>query len=72
MVLLLTPKKKAIPYEQVTLEAVHEKKIHPILLSDDLSWFDHIHTKSDIEEFCVVNTSFPAAGHYFALAIISL
>jgi hypothetical protein len=41
--LSLTPKKKGAEKEQVALDVQHEKKIHLILVSDDLSWFDHIH-----------------------------
>jgi len=39
----LTPKVTERKDEPVPLETVHEKKIHLIVVSDDLSYFDHIH-----------------------------
>ena len=41
--LSFTPKIKGNESAPVPLELVHEKKMHLILVSDDLSWFDHIH-----------------------------
>jgi len=41
--LSLTPKIKGNESAAVPLDLVHEKKMHLILVSDDLSWFDHIH-----------------------------
>ncbi len=38
-----TPKIKGNEGAPVPLDLVHEKKMHLILVSDDLSWFDHIH-----------------------------
>ncbi len=37
------PKIKGNESAPVPLDLVHEKKMHLILVSDDLSWFDHIH-----------------------------
>jgi len=37
------PKIKGNEDAPVPLDLVHEKKMHLILVSDDLSWFDHIH-----------------------------
>lgn len=42
-VLSFTPKMKGNDSAPVPLDLVHEKKMHLILVSDDLSWFDHIH-----------------------------
>lgn len=42
-VLSFTPKIKGNESAPVPLDLVHEKKMHLILVSDDLSWFDHIH-----------------------------
>jgi Heavy metal binding domain len=42
-VLSVTPQIKGDTAALVPLDLVHEKKLHLILLSDDLSWFDHIH-----------------------------
>ncbi len=41
--LSFTPKIKGNESTPVPLDLVHEKKMHLILVSDDLSWFDHIH-----------------------------
>lgn len=41
--LSFTPKIKGNESSPVPLDLVHEKKMHLILVSDDLSWFDHIH-----------------------------
>lgn len=37
------PKMKGNESAPVPLDLVHEKKMHLILVSDDLSWFDHVH-----------------------------
>lgn len=42
-ILSFTPKIKGNESALVPLDLVHEKKMHLILVSDDLSWFDHIH-----------------------------
>jgi hypothetical protein len=41
--LSFTPKIKGNEGAPVPLDLVHEKKMHLILVRDDLSWFDHIH-----------------------------
>lgn len=41
--LSFTPKIRGNESAAVPLDLVHEKKMHLILVSDDLSWFDHIH-----------------------------
>ncbi len=41
--LSFTPKIKGNEAAPVPLDLLHEKKMHLILVSDDLSWFDHIH-----------------------------
>lgn len=41
--LSFTPKIQGEQSEQVPLDVEHEKKIHLICVSSDLSWFDHIH-----------------------------
>jgi len=42
-ILSFTPKIKGNESTPVPLDLVHEKKMHLILVNDDLSWFDHIH-----------------------------
>lgn len=66
--LSVTPKKKDADGEQVALDVEHEKKIHFILVSDDLSWFDHIHPEYTSDGSYKVNTKFPAPGNYKAFA----
>lgn len=38
-----TPTIEGKPGQAVPLDALHEKKVHLILVSNDLSWFDHQH-----------------------------
>jgi hypothetical protein len=66
--LSFTPKKKNAESEQVALDVQHEKKIHLILVSDDLSWFDHIHPEYSADGSYTVKTKFPAPGQYKAFA----
>ena len=66
--LSFTPKKKEAENEQVALDIEHEKKIHLILVSDDLSWFDHIHPEYTADGSYQVPTKFPAPGKYKAFA----
>ena len=66
--LAVTPKKKGADADQVALDVEHEKKIHFILVSDDLSWFDHIHPEYTTDGSYKVDTKFPAAGNYKAFA----
>jgi Heavy metal binding domain len=47
-----TPKIKGNESAIVPLDLVHQKKMHLILVSDDLSWFEHIHPE------------FQASGNY--------
>src|SRR5215213_7958694 len=46
------------------LEIVHEKPIHLIVVSDDLSFFDHIHPQLAPDGRYTVETSFPSGGAY--------
>jgi Heavy metal binding domain len=41
--LTFNPKIKGNESAAVPLDLVHEKKMHLVLVADDLSWFDHIH-----------------------------
>ncbi len=66
--LSFVPKKKNAEGEQVALDVKHDKKIHLILVSDDLSWFDHIHPEYNADGAYTVTTTFPAAGSYKAFA----
>ncbi len=50
------------------LEVVHEKKIHLFLVSQDLSWFEHVHPEGDSEGRYHLDATFPAGGNYIAIA----
>jgi hypothetical protein len=62
--LSFTPKVKENESEQVALDVEHEKKIHLIVVSEDLSWFDHIHPEYNADGSYTVKTKFPAGGKY--------
>ena len=66
--LSFTPKIKGKESEAVALDIEHEKKIHLILVSDDLSWFDHIHPEYQADGSYTVPAKFPAPGKYKAFA----
>jgi hypothetical protein len=66
--LSLTPTEPAKTGEPVPLDVVHEKKIHLILTSKDLSWFDHVHPELDASGAYKLDYAFPKAGTYFLFA----
>ena len=66
--LSLTPKKKDNANEQVPLDVEHTKKIHLIVVNDDLSWFDHIHPEYNADGSYTVKEKFPAPGKYTLFA----
>lgn len=66
--LSMTPKMKDKPAEQVPLDVEHTKKIHLIVVSEDLSWFDHIHPELNADGSYSVKEKFPAAGKYTLFA----
>ncbi len=66
--LSLTPKNKENANEQVPLDVEHTKKIHLIVVNEDLSWFDHIHPEFNADGSYTVKEKFPAAGKYTLFA----
>lgn len=68
VMLSLIPKKKNADNEQVALDIEHEKKIHLIVASEDLSYFDHIHPEYGSNGAYTVNTKFPVGGKIFLFA----
>ena len=66
--LIMTPKKKDNAAEQVALDVEHTKKIHLIVVSEDLSWFNHIHPELNADGSYSVKEKFPAAGKYTLFA----
>jgi hypothetical protein len=66
--LSLTPKNKDNMSLPVPLDVEHEKKIHLIVVSDDLSWFDHIHPEYQADGSYLIKETFPAGGKYLLYA----
>ncbi len=48
----------------VSIETSHERKIHLIIVNEDLSWFDHIHPAEQADGTYVVTETFPYNGKY--------
>ena len=66
--LSMTPKNKDNAAEQVALDVEHTKKIHLIVVNEDLSWFDHIHPEYNTDGSYSVKEKFPNAGKYTLFA----
>lgn len=66
--LSLTPKKKDDPNAQVPLDVEYEKKIHLIVVSNDLSWFNHIHPELGADGSYTVKEKLPSSGQYTLFA----
>lgn len=66
--LSMIPKLKDNDKEQVALDVEHEKKIHLIVVSDDLSYFDHIHPEINADGNYIVKHKFPFGGKYTLFA----
>ena len=66
--LSMTPKNKDNSSLQVPLDVEHTKKIHLIVVSEDLSWFDHIHPEYNADGSYSVTEKFPTAGKYTLFA----
>jgi hypothetical protein len=66
--LAFTPLIKGKEAEAVPLDVLHEKKIHLIIVSKDLSYFDHIHPEYQADGSYTVQTKFPAGGEYTLFA----
>lgn len=62
------PKLNDSPDTRVDLDLEHTKKIHLIVVSDDLSWFDHIHPEEQANGAYTVSETFPAGGEYTIFA----
>jgi hypothetical protein len=68
VVMSFRPSNKERETESVPLDIEHEKKIHLILASADLSWFDHIHPEYSEDGSYKVTEKFPTPGKYIAFA----
>ena len=66
--LIFIPKRKDNDSMQVPLDEVHEKKIHVIVVSKDLSWYDHIHPEYQADGSYTVEEVFPSGGEFIVFA----
>lgn len=66
--LSMTPKLKDNANEPVPLDVEHTKKIHLIVVNEDLSWFDHIHPELNADGSYTVQEKFPTPGKYTLFA----
>ncbi|MBC7922387.1 MAG: hypothetical protein H7Z75_15010 [Ferruginibacter sp.] len=62
--LSFTPKEESNAQAPVPLDVVHEKKIHLILVSKDLSYFSHEHPAYQAAGDYVWEHTFPSGGEY--------
>jgi hypothetical protein len=53
--------------EVVTLKTEHEQKIHLIIVSEDLEYFNHIHPTESTKGY-IVTTKFPFGGRFYLFA----
>ena len=66
--LIMTPVSKEKPDVRIGLDVEHEKKVHLIVVNEDLSWFDHIHPEEESDGSYRVAEKFPAPGRYTLFA----
>ena len=67
-VLSFIPKISGNESSQVPLDEVHEEKIHVIIVSKDLGWYDHIHPDYQADGSYSISETFPAGGEYIIFA----
>lgn len=67
-ILSLTPKIVGKESELVPLDVEHEKKIHFIMVSEDLSWFDHQHPEYTAKGSYDLPYTFTNGGKYIMFA----
>ncbi len=68
VILTFTPKIKGKENEQVPLDVVHEHKIHVIVVSYDLSSYQHIHPEFNADGSYSVKTTMRNGGKYVVFA----
>lgn len=68
ILLAFTPKIKGQESTAVPLDMQHERKIHLIMTSDDLAWFDHIDPEYQVDGSYKAKTTFPDGGKYILFA----
>jgi hypothetical protein len=52
----------------VPLQVSHEMKLHMMIVSEDLTWFDHIHPQEQSDGSFLVTETFPNGGKYLVYA----
>lgn len=62
------PAQKDAPGKEVALDLMHEKKIHLIMVSDDLQWFAHEHPAYQSDGSYTHSQKFPNGGKYHLFA----
>lgn len=66
--LVFFPKLLSNDSVQVPLDVVHEEKVHVIVVSKDLAWYDHIHPDYQADGSYTIEETFPAGGEYIVFA----
>lgn len=66
--LAFTPKMKGNDATQVPLDEVHEKKLHVIVVSKDLAWYNHIHPEFQSDGSYALDETFPGGGEFVIFA----
>jgi hypothetical protein len=66
--LIFIPKIQGDDNLLVPLDVVHDKKIHLILVSDGLNWYEHIHPEFQSDGSYTVKQKFPYGGKYLLYA----
>jgi len=50
--------------KNVTMDVVHEMKIHLLVVDEELTWFNHIHPEEQTDGTYNISETFPAGGKY--------
>lgn len=66
--LQFTPKNLDNKDEMVALDVEHDKKLHIIIVNDDLTFFDHIHPDFQSSGSYDIDYTFPDGGNYLIYA----
>ncbi len=51
-------------FDAANLQVVHEKLMHLMIVSEDLSWLDHVHPEPDTSGHFSLRYAFPRGGKY--------
>ncbi|WP_306354116.1 heavy metal-binding domain-containing protein [Flavobacterium sp. '19STA2R22 D10 B1'] len=50
--------------KSVTMDVVHEMKMHLLVMNEELTWFDHIHPEEQTDGTYNISETFPGGGKY--------